>query len=214
MQVHTVTLTSCPVDYRRAVLAALGGQLLRLKLDNCLELDLTDLKICNRLKELEFNFGCEFLPLSVKAEEPFLPCLQKLRLDDILRCVGLTSRFFETVKPSLTELRLSCAHFGVREASEFDWGDLPLLFPNLKLFEFCAPSKSLTLEKVRDLVPRLHNLETLRIPYGTLCVPEEIEEANRFIDELQQRSSSIDLEFQEDNGECYYNPRPQEEDED
>ena len=124
-----MTLTNCPVEYRRTVLAALGGQLLRLKLDNCKDLDLTDLKICSQLKELEMDYGCEFLPSPVKAEEP------------------------------------------------------------------------------------------LRLPYGSLSDgilsgPEEDEEANQLINELQQRSSSIDLVFEEDCGECCYNPLPQEEDED
>ena len=214
-----MTLTNCPVEYRRTVFAALGGQLLRLKLDNCKDLDLTDLKICSQLKELEMDYGCEFLPSPVKAEEPFLPGLQKLVLVGMLKCIGQTSRFFDSVKPTLIELRVSCAHFGIPNASDFDWDDFPLLFPNLKRFELLVPCKSLTLKKLRDLVPRLRNLETLRLPYGSLSDgilsgPEVDEEANQLINELQQRSSSIDLVFEEDCGECCYNPLPQEEDED
>ena len=141
--------------YCEAVLAALGHLLLSVTWEN--ENDLSLLIPCTQLEELEIKSFKE--PKKILTD--FLPNLKKLVVNG--GCLGAFMRTFETFRPSLTHVRLNCAHFG-KNGSLFKWEDLPLLWPNLENFSLEKHSKSLPLYKVRDIFTQFRHLKSLNLP--------------------------------------------------
>jgi len=95
--------------------------------------------------------------------------------------------------PSLTELNLKCAHFGIVGASNLTWDDLSRLCPNLKDLNLFEPCKSLTLEKLRQITTQLPFLESILLPQEMLESDIEKQLGDELIIELEQRKFPIQL---------------------
>lgn len=184
------------LDYRTAVLANLGGQLLALKLIHIDDFDLvSEMAPCTQLQELDM-YSCKFntTPDPILNDSPFLPNLKKLIISC---CLQLSSdRMFEMAIPSLTELHLNCAHFGLPFASDLNWDVLPRLYPKLQVISIRVPCKSLTLSVVRDIATQLlPSLKLIQLPDKMLKTNEEKHLADMLISELEELEFPICLQF-------------------
>jgi len=198
---RTVTFDDVDDDYREAVLSTLGGQLTDLRFWNCPDITPSELIPCIELEKLKL-FGCTLMSLSNSIDAVTLPNLKKLTCST---CLGSSSRLLEMVlMPSLTQLHLMCAHFGTAAASNFNWEDVPRLYPNLKEFKLKILCKSLTLEIVRRISKQLPFLEFIRLPLEMSKQNQQMSE--ELIAELEQCKCPIQLEFvEEGNEKCFYN---------
>ena len=204
IKVRSVTFdASCSAENRRAVMASLGGQLLSVKYDCCENIDLAELVSCTELRDLEIQYGNVKPTKSTKSidAETFLPQLRKLHVDC---CLGLESRLFENVRPTLVDLYIRCVHFGIPEASKSHWDDAPRLWPQLQSLELWCPSKTLTFDKVRQIIPQMPYIRYLMLPYDTFPPEEECKAYNDFQNQLRHRPIPIILGFEEDMGGCCY----------
>ena len=197
---RTVIFNEVTYEYRKAVLSTLGGQLTDLSFWNCPDITPSELMPCVELEKLKL-YGCTLMSLSNSIDAVTLPNLKKLTC---CTCLGSSSRLLEVVQiPSLTQLHLKCAHFGIAAASNFNWEDVPRLYPNLKEFKLKILCKSLTLETIRRISKQLPFLVFIRLPL-------EMSEQNQpmseeLIAELEQRKCQIQLEFVEKSKEkCRY----------
>ena len=188
-------------EYRRAVIASLGGQLLSVKYKYCSGLDWAEMVSCNRLQELEIESCTDDKPTSSMPinAKTFLPRLRKFIIDV---CLGEWSRLFETSRPTMKDLSINCVHFGIAGASDKNWDDVPCLWPKLEELRLWYPSKSLTYDKMCQVIPQMASLSSVRLPYGTLRSEEEEEASNDFEDQLKRRSTPIELDFAEDGYGC------------
>ena len=165
----------------------------------CQNIDWTELLSCCQLEELKIVSDDEndvTTSTSIDAET-FLPRLKKFSLD---RCLGHCSHLFESARPTLKVLDVLCTHFGVSGSSNKSWNDAPILWPNLEELKFRRPNESLTLEKLRHVIPRMDCLKYLGLPDGSLGSKEEDEEAvNCFENQLK-------LEFMPHSNQYVYGP--------
>ena len=189
-------------DYREAVLSSLGGQLTDLSFWDCPDLLPSQLTPCIGLEKLDVS-GCTLPLLSHSIEDITLPNLKQLTC---YTCPAESSRLLEMMSiPSLTQLHLECAHFGIAGASNFNWEDVPRLYPNLKEFKLSIPCKSLTLETVRRISTQLPCLEFISLPLEMLEQDQQ-EMSEKLIVELEQRKFPIKLQFTEKGKEnCCFN---------
>jgi len=184
------------LDYRTAILASLGGQLLALKLIRIDDFDLvSEMAPCTQLQELDmYSCNINTMPDPILNDSPFLPNLKKLIISD---CLLLSlDRMFEMAIPSLTELHLNCAHFGLPFASDLNWDVLPRLYPKLQVISIRVPCKSLTLSVVRDIATQLlPSLKLIQLPDKMLKTNEEKHLADLLISELEELEFPICLQF-------------------
>ena len=198
-------------EYCEALVAALGDQLLSVtwKTDN----DLSLLAPCAHLEELIVKSVSDTPMRTPFLTENFLPGLEKLITN---RCLFSFGRTFETVRPSLTQVQLNCAHFDCDEVSVCKWEDLPHLWPNLQHFSLYQHNQYLELDDMCKIFPHLKKLKSLVLPIeitedcgGTEEVVEEgdliikgyksDEEARDvLLDQFWKMPSPIQLKFQED----------------
>ena len=193
-----VQFYSIPPDYCQAVLKGIGKQLLQLSFNDCLYIDLTNLLPCIQLEQLDFDsLSTVRTPTAIHFDGPFLPRLKKL-VDLSSSCLGLWSSLIETERPLLTELRVHCAHIGISSVSHFQWTDIPTLWPNLRTLNVKS-AKGLTLDTLcRHILPRMGNLEVLRLPVPAATLQpcqEEKDMAKRFQVELKRDSPLINVGF-------------------
>lgn len=159
MQVRAVTFGNClSPEYCKAVVAGLGAQLRSVKWQS--HIDLSVLAPCTGLEELEINSLFKITSMPILNGE-FLPNLRKLSSNQCLNEFGPT---FETFRPSLTEVRLHCAHFGCdQQVSGCNWEDLPQLWPNLEHFTLMQYNEDLTSSKASQIFPQLKKLKSLSL---------------------------------------------------
>jgi hypothetical protein len=191
-------------DYYEAVISSLGSRLLSLSILTNGSFNLDLLEPCSLLENLSIGNDDEedFQVTSTSLPEVFLPRLTKLYTRS---CLGLSSRLLEVPMSSLTKVDLYCCHIGNPEASDFDWDDVPVLWPNLQELNICCPSDSLTLYKLRRIVPQLTKLKHIILAEGTLQTEEERQSADIWIAELMQ-NSNIRLCFDTDFFKCCFIP--------
>jgi hypothetical protein len=164
MQLRTVTFDDLSPEYCEAVAAGLGAQLLSVIWNNCNDLSL--LAPCTRLEELEIR-SVDEETMTHYLNGEFLPNLRKLSTYHC--CLRQFGRTFETVRPSLTEVRLDCAHFGCdQQVSVCNWEDLPRLWPNLEHFSFIQYNEHLTMNSARHIFPQLKKLKSVNLPIETM----------------------------------------------
>ena len=193
----------CSPESRRAVLASLGDQLLSVKYHHCKSIDLAELVPCIGLRVLEIESG-DVKPTSSTTlidADTFLPQLRKFSVD---LCLGQETRLFENYRPTLVDLAIRCVHLGISGASESSWDDVPQLWPQLRSLDLWSPSKTLTFDKLRQIIPQMPYLRSLTLPYRTLPPEDEEDdkEYNDFLNQLKQRSIPIELSFEEDGEGC------------
>ena len=166
-------------DYRRAVLSVIGPKLLELKFFNCDGIYIAaELLPCKKVEDMFINKGSSLVPIPPGVEIPadhFMPGLKTLFFTS---CSSDLLRLLETPRPSLTQLKCNCVHFGIPQASEHNWIDLPNLWPNLESFLIFARSRSTTTEglpQMRRVIPHLLKLEkfALREEILTLASRED-----------------------------------------
>lgn len=148
------------------------------------------------------------MPINAKT---FLPRLREFVIDV---CLGNWSHLFETSRPTMKYLSINCVHFGITGGSDNSWDDVPSLWPKLEELRLWYPSKSLTFDKMCQVIPQMTFLSYVRLPYGTLQSDEEEVASNDFEDRLKHRSPPIELEFAEDGYGCCYDEGKEEADAD
>jgi hypothetical protein len=157
----------------------------------CKDFDLIELLPCTKLRQLVIT-KCQFKSAQTPIpKEAFLPDLRILHIQTCLE----PSNLLEIAIPSLMELRLHCAHYGIPEVSCLKWDDLPRLYPNLGHLILCSPCKSLTLDVVRHFASQLHNLKSIQLPLETLRSDKERQLGDKLVTQLEQHPSSIRLLF-------------------
>ena len=177
--------------YRDVIFANFCKQLLLINLAGCSDFELCQLQSCTELKELIIN-GCQFSPTSAPIEaDKLFPKLKKLVK---VGCHSLSSQFIEIPIPTLTELYMWCAHFGI--TSNLNWEDLPRLWPNLQVLDLFLPCKSLSVVKLRQIALQLPDLKLIRVPVTMLQSQEEKWLADELVAELEDLPSSIILKFE------------------
>ena len=191
----TVTFWQYPPVYRQAVLSTLGHQLRSLKFEGCENIDLhRELLPCTRLEKLEFGVGCVFSVVQTLIE----PFTSHLEILETRECLDLPSSFFEEPMPSLTELHLSCAHFGSSEKMEeyvepiacnVSWTDIPRLYPNLKVISVGDVCASFTPNVLRLVASQFPLLQTISL---SDMIPYHDADWQRLVDDLP---SPIRLDF-------------------
>jgi hypothetical protein len=185
-------------EYQLSVLLQnFKNQLQRLELHDCKYIDLAQLAQCEQLQELELGIGC-VIKLSTTDINPntFLPNLKKMTSKI---CLGQSSALFETSRPSLTLLNLSCVHIGISSASNFCCEDIPGLWPNLETLSICS-ARGLTLEKFQHVIPQLVKLKELELPSEDMCrSDEDVELFHRLDIEFE---GDVEIIFQDDFVGC------------
>ena len=174
-------------DARAAVLSVLGAQLKSLsllKFDDLLDVA-TELAPCTQIKELIVSDGNFTLEMPNQSET-FLSTLKEL---GVLSCVSQSTLPI----PSLTELSLHCAHYGLDD--NLPWDQLPHLYPNLQVFGLERVCESLTLDVVRELAMQFTGLREMELPIEMLKTDEEKKIADELATELEQLESPIYLQF-------------------
>lgn len=190
LQVRFITFGPVDAEYRKAILSSLGSQLISLCFVLGQDFDLIELLPCTQLRQLVIT-KCEFKSTQTPIpKEVFLPALRFLHLQSCLEAPNLLHMEI----PSLVELRLHCAHFGLPEVSNLNWNDLPLLYPNLRHFILCYPCKSLTLDLVRKFPLELANLKSIELPLEMLPSNKERQLGYELTTHLEL-SSSVRLLF-------------------
>ena len=159
-----MTFDRVPSAIINSVLKVIGHQLIDLRFSSC-KVDLFALIPCLQLETLAIsNESCLLTPDDEILSNPevksrkFLPNLKNL-LSEI--CLGKKSRLFEE-KSTLVNLELHCSHIGT-EASDCKWGDVPKYWVNLQRL-ILSFTIGLRMEMLRQLVPRLKNLQNLHLP--------------------------------------------------
>jgi hypothetical protein len=154
-----------------------------------------DLAPCTQLKELELhNCGFKSTSTPIQSHTPFLPTLKKLVISSCLRLSS--DRVFQIAIPSLIELHLNCAHFGLLFANDLSWDVLSRRYPNLQVLSIRIPCKGLTLDVVRDIATQLlSSLKLIQLPVQMLKSDEEKQLADELIFELEELACPIRLKF-------------------
>ena len=202
-QVKTVQFILVSSSYSRAVLASIGGQLLKLHYRSCKNIDLSQLVPCDRLKELEFNCYTSFNEtIDTPIIQPFLPKLKNLKSTDT--CLGALSPVFECARVALKHLNLSCCHLGVPGVTQLSWRDIPDLWPNLETIDLsCATD--LTMDNLRLFVFRMENLKWIGVHLIDWEDEEEVKSFDDLKKELQEKKSiSLYENVAEFSGCCYH----------
>ena len=115
--------------------------------------------------------------------------------------MNVSGRVFEMAIPSLISLRLHCVHFGIIGASDFEWKDVPRLYPHLEEFTLLWPCKSirlLTLDAVKLIANQLPKLKYICLPRSMLQSDDDKQIAVKLMAQFQTLPSPIDLYFRED----------------
>ena len=213
MQVQSVKFKTVSSSYCLAVLSSIGHQLLQVQFEECKEIDLSQLASCGRLEELEIDWKCSVMSLlsstpihSIQSlGDTFLPRLKKL---ECLVCLGPASPFFESHRPALKDLTLSCSHIGISKATHLDWNHVPDLWPNLKCINF-SYAKNLRLNMIRLFVSKMPNLIDVSVPDIIDWDDDELAKlAKDFIEEFKL-SKNISFIYEKDlfkGCSCCYQP--------
>jgi len=176
-------------DYRRVILDCLGGrQLRKLSFSGCTDISpVSELLPFNKLETL-LLCSCTLAGLDDEART----LVQRIRHDDVLAdsgflpklkcittrqtCLFEWSRLFECHhRPSLTELDLACYHVGLPSASQINWSDTPIFWPNLQRLKFSDRglfSAHTILNNIKSMTPhlnRFYRLEELVVPRLDAC---------------------------------------------
>lgn len=175
------------------------NQLQRLELHDCKYIDLAQLAQCKQLQELELGIGCVIKPSTTDIDpNTFLPNLKKMTSRI---CLGQSSALFETSRPLLTFLDLSCVHIGIPSASNFCCEDIPGLWPNLEALSFYS-TRGLTLEKFQHVITQLVKLKELGLPSYSICrSDEDVELFHRLDVEFE---GDVEIIFHDDFDGCVY----------
>ena len=157
----------------RLVLATLGGRLQELGFDGFDTVNISHLIPCVNLENLLID--CRIAVTETEGlirPDVFLPNLKKLQVESCLN--SLSRRLMETPRPSLKQLSLTCAHFGIQAASGIQWEDVPDLWPNIQELSFRS-SQGLTMDTLCDIIPRFNDLQKLKFPFKMFRQPSEEE---------------------------------------
>ena len=165
-------------DYRRVILDCLGGrQLRKLSFSGCTDINpVSELLPFNKLETLLLcsctlaGLGDEARTLvhrvrhdDVLADSGFLPKLKCLTTRQT--CLFEWSRLFKCHhRPSLTELDLACYHVGLPSASQINWSDTPIFWPNLRRLKFSDFDGYRNIESITPHLNRFYRLEELVVP--------------------------------------------------
>ena len=188
LQVHHVRFNQVPLDYRQALLSTVGHQLLKLVFHLSKDIDfVAELSPCILLEELLILPRCTFLPPSVAAEFPstdaFLPRLNKFRVHC---CLGRWSSLFECHRPMLTFLHLACPHFAVASRSQFNWSEIPQLWPNMRHLYLHNPG-GLTVDLLREAMPQMKCLQLIGLPRYFHRTAKELKEIKVLASQLRNQ---------------------------
>lgn len=196
MQVERIIFQDVSEERCKAVLEGVGSRLKKLKFDASWDrpsyeeiiINLAHLQYSTSLEELEigWKFEIESTALDIPLEN-FLPRLKDL---SVYMCLNQSSHFFERPFPSLIELKLHCCHLGIPGVCEFNWMDLPVLWPNLKTLDV-GYARNLSLDILLYILPRMAQLKCLTLPKYML----QSEEEEQWIAELKQHLPQIFLSF-------------------
>ena len=175
MQVVSIGMSSVSPDYRRMLLNCLGRdtKLRKLDLYSCEDIDpITELLPHNKMEILRF-WKCTFTPTLMNEVEfiervpaevladcsnRFLPKLKKLEIFG--RSIGQWSRLFECHRPLLTELKLTCFHFGLPSTNRFNWNDAPTLWPNVQQLGLYGGNRT-AVKALESIAVRLNDFKHL-----------------------------------------------------
>ena len=150
-----VKFNEVPPDYRRAILSVLGHQLKSLEFASfSIEIDITnELLPYSQLQELFILSLCSFLPPVPTDEFPsasaFLPNLNTLKSYSSLED---WSPLFECYTPTLTTLRLMFTQLNIPSRSQFNWIDVPKLWPNVRKLRIHR-AEDLSMDVIKNIVP-------------------------------------------------------------
>jgi len=168
-------MSSVAPDYRRMLLNCLGREIKLRKLDlySCEDIDpIAELLPYNKMEILRF-WKCTFTPtlmnevefiervpaeVLARCSKRFLPNLRKLEIFG--RCMGQWSRLFECHRPLLTELKLTCFHFGLPSVSRFNWNEAPTLWPNLQQLGLYGGNR-MAVKALESITVRLNDFKHL-----------------------------------------------------
>ena len=187
MELDRLTFHAVPVGYTQAVLATnIGLQLTRLVFSAAeyfhQYIDLAHLRPCVNLEELKIGAHCT-VSLSALSVGPFLPSLKKLVTGC---CLGEWSRLFERQRPLLTCLNLSCCHIGIPEVSDFNWNELPSLWPALEQLHVNLPTKGLYLDELPPIISQMKRLKRVQMPIPSWEL-QPTEEEKKLADHLKSK---------------------------
>ena len=198
-----MTFSDLSAEYCKAIVASLGSQLLSINWkDKVDDVDFALLGPCTQLEELEIHatVNCSRLNNKFIVIEDFLPKLKKL----VSECCLVTYMLaFESVRPTLTEVRLNCAHFGACYDDDDDdahplceWEDVPNRWPNLENFSLEKYNKrlSLNLNEMRDIFPRFKNLKSLILPIEPILSDSDVDEYYSDFDSWQEEEEDRERE--------------------
>ena len=180
-QLEAVTFKTVSSSYCQALLASIGGQLLKLEYLLCQDIDLSQLVPCDQLENLNIDLFCSInQSMATPIIQPFLPSLKNLVCKP---CLGAISPVFECARVPLKHLLMTCCHLGVSRVTHLNWRDIPDLWPNLETIVFFR-AKSLTVDKLRLFVFRMENLKSIKVPHEIM----NLEDANevKLFGELQE----------------------------
>ena len=160
----------------------------------CPAFDLEELLPCSELEELVIKNGCQF-PTTRSPEAETL--LRRLKTLHIECCLAQCSLLFECEMPSLTNLQLHCAHFGIPGASNFRWDNIPSLWPNVKNLKLSSLPPNMTVDAIHLITQRIPNLKSIELPIRIAWPQSEltynVQTRNGVVDKF--RDSSIDVTF-------------------
>ena len=195
---ESLTFHAMPGDYTQAMLStSIGRRLTKLNFSAAeyfhQYVDLAHLLPCVSLQELKIGAHCTVsLSVASAGDDRLLPSLKKLVTGC---CLGEWSCLFERKRPSLTCLNLSCSHIGIPEASDYDWSDIPSLWPGLEQLYINLPTKGLHLNQLPTIIGQMDCLKKLQLPIPSLVTSrpseEEKQQAEKMVTEFKQSKTAL-----------------------
>ena len=155
-------------------------------------IDLAHLLPCVSLQELRIGAHCTASLSVVSAGVGLLlPSLKKLVTGC---CLGEWSCLFERQRPALTCVNVSCSHIGIPEVSDYDWNDIPSLWPGLEQLHINLPTMGLHLNQLPSIIGQMGCLKKIQLPKPTLTsrsTEEEKQQAEKMVAELKQSKKTL-----------------------
>jgi hypothetical protein len=188
--VTRVSFTLVETDYRKIIVSVIGHQLKTLEFSSfSYDIDLIpEVFPCTGLEELKIGGFCNVMApppgYNLPSISDFLPHLKRLKLRI---CLGLWSPIFECHRPTFTTLNVICIHIGVPNQSEFEWGDVPKLWPNIRELHMIN-AEALTLDFLMEFVPKLKHLQILSFSNDVFTSFQDHRRFNEFKAELCKKN--------------------------
>lgn len=186
------------MDYRKAILTAIGAQLSQLTFVSCERIDLTDLIPCKELDVLRiFLASSLWLPTEDSEEryspsEAFLPKLNRLESDICLH--ARFSHLFEE-RSTLLHLDLECCHVGTKASSVGNWCDMVKYWQRIQTLRI-RQCTGLTMAETKILSLQLLKLQELVLSSGMLNSKEERHNSYDLMDYFNKGPLKIRLRFE------------------